>query len=342
MKAFIKRPYLRKLYFYSGIAVSALSLWIAFNLVEWDKLKSALRNAEYIWLLPSSFVILLAALARAERWRWLMGGRNKVSLPRSFRAISIGYLITNIFPFRLGELVRPIIVARGGKVEAMHSFSTIAVEHLLDLLMIFAMLIIVLPGIILPKTAEQGVAQGAVLFIIATLALIIIVWQRSLVERSVSWVLRRIPGINHSIWEGRFHAFMNGLDVIRSPRLFSFSLIWTVLAWLLSAIGFHLALLAFVPDAQFMASLLITVTVTLARLAPATPGSIGVVQIVIQQSLVIFGIPPGTGLAFGIVFHATEFIVLNIAGIISLGIEGMSWSSLVSTIHQTETEAGQP
>ncbi len=339
MKAFIKKPYLRRLYFYSGVVVSALSLWIAFNLVEWDKLKSALRSAEYIWLFPSSFVILLAALARAERWRWLMGGRSNVSLSRSFRAISIGYLITNIFPFRLGELVRPVVVSRGGKVKAMHSFSTIAVEHLLDLLMIFGMLIIVLPDIILPQTAEQGVVRGAALFIIATVVLIIIVWQRDSVEHAVSWIMRRIPGINHAIWEGRFHSFMNGLEVIRSPRLFSFSVLWTVLAWLLSAIGFHLALLAFVPDAQFTASLLITVTVTLARLAPATPGSIGVVQIVIQQSLVIFGIAPGTGLAFGIVFHATEFIVLNVAGIISLAIEGMSWSSLVSTVHETETKA---
>jgi uncharacterized protein (TIRG00374 family) len=340
MKDFIKKPYLRKLYFYSGIAVSVLSLWIAFDLVAWDKLKSALRDAEYVWLLPSAFVIALAALARAERWRWLMGGHSKVSLPRSFRAVSIGYLITNIFPFRLGELVRPVIVARGGKVKAMHSFSTIAVEHVLDLLMIFGMLIIVLPDIILPQTAELGVARGAVLFTIVSIGLIIVVWQRTPVERAFSWIIKRIPGMTHDVWEGRFHSFMKGLAVIGSPRLFSLSLLWTVIAWILSAVGFHLALLAFVPDAPFVASLLVTVTVALARLAPATPGSIGVIQIVIQQSLIIFGIAPGTGLAFGLVFHATEYIVLNVAGVISLAIEGMSWSSLVSTVHETEAQTG--
>ncbi|UCG77488.1 MAG: flippase-like domain-containing protein [Nitrospirota bacterium] len=332
----ISDPSRRRAYFWFGIAVSAISLIIAFSLVEWNELKSSLSQADYIWLVPSALVTFLALSARAERWRWLMGGQQYVSFGRSFRAISIGYLITNLFPFRLGELVRPLVIARGGKIRGMHSFSTIAVEHLLDLLMVLIMFSLVLYDVVLPDTAEKGALRAFVLFIITTAVLILMVWQRSRLERLASSIISRMPVIDNLKWIDRFSSFMQGLEIIRSTRMFFISLIWSVVSWLLSAAGFYFALKAFIPEAGLMTAFLVTIAATLARLAPATPGSIGVIQIVIQQSLTAYNISPSIGLAFGIVYHAVEFIVLNIAGVISVILEGMSWTSLVSTFHRAE------
>ena len=336
------RLVLRKLTFWIGLAVSAVALWLAFNQVNWEELGRALREADYVWMIPSAIAMLAAIGARAERWRWLLGGRERVPWARAFRAVSIGYLITNVFPFRLGEVVRPVVISRGGKVSAMQAFSTIVVEHVLDVLVVLAILALVLPGLPLPEGAAQGVQRGAIVFGGAAVAIVIVVWRRDLAERVARSILRRIPRLNPDPWLRRFHSIMDGLSVIRSPRLFAASSLWSVGAWLISAASFHLALIGFVPDAPFTASLFVTVTSTLVLLAPSSPGYIGVLEVAIQKSLLVFAVSGSVGLAYAIAFHAVEFIVMNIAGVMGLVQEGMSWSSMVSTVHQAETQHDTP
>ncbi|HLF28849.1 MAG TPA: lysylphosphatidylglycerol synthase transmembrane domain-containing protein [Anaerolineae bacterium] len=333
---------MRRLTFWIGLAVSAVALWLAFREVDWDSLGQALRNANYLWLIPSALALLAAMAARAERWRWLLGGRERVSFGQAFRALSIGYLVTNVFPFRLGEVVRPVVVSRGGKVPAMQAFSTIALEHVLDVLVVLAILALVLPGLPLPEGAALGAQRGGLIFGGLAVVMLIVVWQRARAERLASWGLQRIPRLHPDPWLRRFNSVMDGLSVLRSPRLFTASIVWSLGAWVLSAISFHLALIGFAPDAPFTASLFVTATTTLVLLAPSSPGYIGVIELAIQQSLVVFGISDSIGLAYAIAFHAMEFIVMNVAGIVGLMQEGMSWSAMVSTVHQAEVTHEAP
>lgn len=331
---------MRKWYVWVGIAVSAVALWLAFRQVDWTELLADLGRANYWWLIPSALALVAAMGARAERWRWLLGGREQVSWLRAFRAICIGYLITNVLPLRAGEIVRPLVISRGGKIRGMQALSTIAIEHVLDVLVVLAILAIVLPGLPLPPGAAEGAQRGGVLFGGAFVVMILVVWQRDLAERMLRWVLGRIPRLDPEPWLRRFHSAMDGLGAIRSFRLFSMSIVWSVAAWLFSALSFHFALIGFAPNAPFTASLFVTVTSTLILLAPSTPGYIGVIELAIQQSLVIFGISESLALAYAIVFHAMEFIIMNIAGVISLLSEGMSWSSMLTTVRQSETQPG--
>lgn len=327
---------MRKLYFWIGLAVSGVALYLAFRQVQWDDLGRALREANYVWMIPSAAAMLAAIASRAERWRWMLGGRDRVPLSRSFRAVSIGYLITNILPFRLGELIRPIVIARGGQVGAMQALSTIAVEHILDVWIVLGIFAAVLPGLPLPESAAAGARSGAIIFGAAAVAAVIAVWQRDRFERLVGWMLHRIPRLHPESWLRRFNSIMDGLNVIRSPRLFAGTFAWSIGAWLLSALSFHVGLLGFVPDAPFTASLFVTVTTTLVLLAPSSPGYVGVLEVAIQQSLLVFAIAGEVGLAYAIAFHAMEFIVMNVAGVIGVVREGMSWSSMMSTVHQVE------
>lgn len=333
---------MRKLYLWVGLAISALALWLAFRDVDWAQLGQALRSANYWWLIPSSVAMLAAIAARAERWRWLLGGHDKVDLARSFRAVSIGYLITNVFPFRLGEVVRPVVISRGGKVSAMQALSTIAIEHVLDVFVVLAILAVALPGLPLPASAADGARQGALVFGAAAVVMVVMVWQRERGERLLSWILHRIPRLHPDAWLARYHSVMDGLSVIRSPRLFTWSGLWSAGSWLTSAASFHLALIGFVPDAPFTASLFVTVVSTLVLLVPSSPGYIGVIEVAIQQSLLVFGVSLEVGLAYGIAFHAMEFIAMNLAGVYGLIREGMSWSSMVSTVRKAESQQDSP
>jgi len=286
--------------------------------------------------------MLGAIAARAERWRWLLGGRSKVPYARSFRAVSIGYLMTNVLPFRLGELVRPVVISRGGKVSALQAFSTIAVEHVLDILIILAMLAIVLPDLPLPPGVAQGARAGGIVFGAAAVVMVLmVIWHRP-AERLLRWALNLIPFLDTERWVGRFNAAMEGLSVIRNPRPFIVSAAWSLGAWLISAVSFYFALFAFVPEASITAALFVTITSTLVLLVPSTPGYIGVIEFAIRDSLVIFAIGPELGLAYAIVFHFMEVLVMNASGVVSLIREGMSWSGVLSEARRAEAHKHDP
>jgi uncharacterized membrane protein YbhN (UPF0104 family) len=332
----------RKGYLWIGLAVSGLALWLAFREVDWRQLGSALRGANYLWIVPSAAAMLAAIAARAERWRWLLGGRERVSYARAFRAVSIGYLVTNVLPFRLGEVVRPIVIARGGKVSVVKALSTIVVEHVLDVLIVLAILALVLPGLPLPEGTALGAQRGGLIFGGLAVAMLIAVWQRRRVEQLASWALHRVPDLHPDPWLRRVHAALDGLDALRSPRLFAATIAWSIISWLASAMSFHLGLLGFAPDAPFTASLFVTVTTTLALLAPSSPGYVGVLQLAIQQSLVVFSISSSIGLAYAIVFHLMEMVVMNVAGLVSLSREDLSWSAMLATARGAQTRREPP
>ncbi len=325
-----------------GLAVSAVALVVAFNRIHWERLGDALRTANYVWLIPSAIVLLAAIGARAERWRWLLGARDRVSWARSFRAISMGYLTTNLLPFRLGEVVRSVVVSRNSRVSALQALSTVVVEHVLDILVVLAILALLLPGLPLPESVTQGARLSAIVFGGAAVAITVVVWQRDRVEQVARWALHHVPGLHPDAWLRRFHAAMDGLGVIRSPRPFAISGLWSVAAWLISAVSFHLALLGFTPQAPFAASLFVTITSTLVLLVPSSPGYIGVIEVAIKESLVVFGVPGEVGLAYAIVFHVMEVVVMNIAGAVGFIREGMTWSAMVSTMRAAEQRHEAP
>jgi hypothetical protein len=321
-----------------GAAVSLTALILAFRGIDWSTLIDALRQADYVYMLPAALFMLAAIAARAERWRWLLGGRDKVGPWRSFRAVSIGYLMTNVLPFRLGELVRPIVISRGGRLSAMQALSSIAVEHVLDVLMILAMLAIVVPDLPLPSAVADGARLSAIVFGgAAVVMLLLVIWHRP-VERVVERLLNLIPRLNTQVWLRRFNSAMAGLGTLRNPRLFAASSLWSLIAWLASAVSFYFAMLSFVPDASFTAAVFVTITSSLVLLVPSTPGYIGVLEWAIRDSLLIFGWSPEVGLAYAIGFHFMELVVMNVSGVVCMIAEGMSWSMAVSEARRAEAK----
>lgn len=313
-----------------GAAVSAAALLLAFRGVDWGGLMRAASGADYAYLLPAALLMLAAIAARAERWRWLLGGRDRVGYWRSYRAVSIGYLMTNVLPFRLGELVRPIVISRGGAISAMHALSSIAVEHVLDVVMILALLAVALPDVPLPPLVAQGARLSAIAFGGAAVAMMLLVAAHRRAGRAVERFLDTVPWLDTATWLRRFNSALEGLSVLRRPRLFAMSALWTLIGWLASAASLYCAMLAFVPDASLTSAFFATVTSTLVLLVPSTPGYIGVLEWAIRDSLVLFGWSPEAALACAIGFHFMELAVMNVSGVACLVREGLSWSAAVS------------
>lgn len=332
----------RKPQVWIGVLVSVVALFLAFRGIEWELVREALAGAQYIWLLPSAISLIVAIWIRGERWRWLFGEQRK-NLPRSryFNATAIGYLVTNVFPLRLGELARIFFIARDKKQTYGMATSTIVVEHVLDVLVVLGILIvIVLTGSLpVPDWARQGAVISGVLFGGALIVMLIMVWQRRLVLRLAEAVLSKIPRLNTQKWVGVVGHVLDGFAVLQPGLPLVMVLFWSIVGWLCSALTFYLSLKAFVPDAPYTYALFTTVVTTFVLLLPATPGSIGTLQLGIQKSLAVFGVPEAVGLSFAIAFHVMELIVMNVLGVICLLREAGSWAKAKESLRSVTSQA---
>jgi uncharacterized protein (TIRG00374 family) len=153
-------------------------------------------------------------------------------------------------------------------------------------------------------------------------------------------VISKIRRLDTQKWVGVVGHVLDGFAVLQPGLPLVMVLFWSIVGWLCSALTFYLSLKAFVPDAPYTYALFTTVVTTFVLLLPATPGAIGTLQLGIQKSLAVFGVPEAVGLSFAIAFHVMELIVMDLLGVICLLREAGSWAkakeSLRSVTSQTQ------
>ena len=152
----------KRLKFWLGIVVSLLSLAALFFLLDVEQVIATLKETDWraavltIALCQVSFMFL-----RAWRWRIMLGSGTPF-IP-VFHAQNIGYLITNVLPFRLGDLARAYLVGLEPKVRDVDlpkALSTVALERILDVLVI-----VILFGVTLPFVPAVPEGMPATAFV---------------------------------------------------------------------------------------------------------------------------------------------------------------------------------
>jgi uncharacterized protein (TIRG00374 family) len=84
-------------------------------------------------------------LIRTVRWRLLLAPvKEKVSFVNLFAATAIGYTMTILFPFRLGEVIRPLLLASRERISRSAALATVGVERVLDFLTVLGFLVVYL------------------------------------------------------------------------------------------------------------------------------------------------------------------------------------------------------
>ena len=135
----------RRLLIQGGFLVLAgILLYLALQGANLSKVGEALRQAEYIWLVPLILVTLLGHFLRAWRWQILLqalppeseeAAPRRVSLKTAFFSLMIGYMVNYVLP-RIGEVVRTADLAAHEKLPFSSVLGTVVVERILDVLVL--------------------------------------------------------------------------------------------------------------------------------------------------------------------------------------------------------------
>ena len=310
------------------LSVSAVCLWLALRAIDVQALWAALKAAQWVWVIPAVLGITAMMFIKAWRWQILFLPEHKVPFDSVFTAQSAGYLASNVFPGRVGELVRLVLLASEQPVGAARVLSTIVVERLLDILSCLAVLVLLLPFVELPPLIMRSAYILGIGALAASAVIILLSFWKGRVLGWAHAILGKVrfldrPGVYTAI-EHLIDGFA-ALRGRRGPALIALSFA----AWV-AVIGEAWAVrMAVQSSAPFTGIVFAVVVTSLGMIAPSSPGYVGVFHFLVVEALRPFGIPQTEAMSIALIWHGVNYIVLSLTGLIMLSVHGTSLGQVV-------------
>jgi uncharacterized protein (TIRG00374 family) len=129
--------------------------------------------------------------------------------------------------------------------------------------------------------------------------------------------LGRLPRLSPEMIEHHVALLGTGLSGLREHRVAIEALVWSLAAWMTSALWAWFVLLAFHPNLPFTAGILVTIAIGLAMIIPAPPAAVGVFEAAGVLALKAYGLSHTQALPFAIVLHISNFVPYVVAGAIA-------------------------
>jgi uncharacterized protein (TIRG00374 family) len=294
---------------FSYIALSNINLSLAWR---------ALRTSNYWWLTVALIAFALGNAARALRWRSLFAEGRRPSLGVVANAMMVGYFYNNIMPARAGEAARVLVLTQRSETAPVEIVGTVVLERLYDVLAILVIFFAAEPW--LPHVSWFGAAAVAAILLAALIAaaaiLLAIFGDRPL--RLLLSPLRRLSLFSGERLERTIDELTHGLSGLRHPWLALEAFVWTIAAWLLTAVCAYVVSLAFHLHLPFACGVLVAVAIGLSMILPSPPAAVGVFEGAALIALEAYGVGHSSALPYAVVLHLVNFVPFVVVGALIL------------------------
>ena len=297
------------------LVVTAFFSYIALRGINLGRAWHALRTSDYLWLIPALIAFGLATVVRAMRWRSLFAPGRRPPRRAVLNATIIGYFYNSILPARAGEAARVVVLTRRSDTPPVEIVGTVVLERLYDVVTILVIFFVAEPW--LPHVSWFGTAALAAIvlagLIVAAAALLAVYGDRPL--RLLLRPLRRFSLFSSARLDRTVDELAYGLSGLRDVRIALEVFLWTVAAWMLSALCAYFVGLSFHLHLPFACGVLVAVAIGLSMILPSPPAAVGVFEGAALIALNAYGVPHSVALSYALVLHAVNFIPFILAGV---------------------------
>jgi hypothetical protein len=330
--------------------VTALLLWWFFKDLDLRQVGQAIAQA-HVGLLALALLVTVQTYAiRAWRWQHLLAPVGRARYSVAFRTTVIGFAATFLLPGRLGEILRPYLLARAERFSAVAVFATVIVERALDLaavLLLFALFVLIGP---MPVSVDPNMgallngaaflASGGALTGLVVMA--VLAGHPDRLGRLAGRVTRMLPGRLADGVATLVRAFAEGLAVMRRPRPLILAFAHSLLLWASIGLGVWLASLAFGVTFPFMGSFLVLMFLVVGVAIP-TPGGAGTFHLAYSIAVTsFFGAVAEPAGAAALVLHAISFVPVSLLGLWFMAQDGLTLGGLRGMRSRAEAAERRP
>jgi len=332
-----------------SLGMLALCVWLVWPDADGQhKLANAidaLHIADF-WPYLAGYIALLAVTHFCRAWRWnnLLAPIG-VRLPhgRLLAISSVGFMAILALPARLGEFVRPALIRKQGEVSASSALGTVAVERIVDGLLVSAFVFGAFfalrgpdsPGWMMPTAyAALGVFAAALVFIVFSM------WRP---KQTVSFCMKMslLPRIAPRIAAAIEHKVLDmirGFSVLKDGKNMTIFMLWTILYWGTNGLGVWVLAKAFGLELTMVGAFATMGLLGVGISLPNSPGLVGQFQYFTLLGLGIYlGFDPNgklhppiyaSALTFAIAQHLLQVAWYTAMGAIGLATKHVSFHDL--------------
>ena len=319
-----------------GLTVALMALFL--RSADLVSVWSEIRRARLDLITVAFGVTAVTLVVRVIRWQRLLAPICRVRFVPAARATLIGFAVTAVLPGRLGEVLRPYLLARRERLSASAALATVVLERLLDLItvvLLFGVFLLFFSGD-LPQTDPQVLAAlkvgGVVVAVGAGAMLALIVAAARAPDRVVGVVaqVERLLPRWIGAATGRFIIrFSAGLGIARHSGRFAQACAWSFPVWLSICVSAWCVCQAFGIALPPGGSLLLLVLMVLGVSVP-TPAGVGGFHAAFQVGVTgFYAAPVDAAVGAALVLHALSFGPPTLLGIVWMARDGLTLRSAV-------------
>jgi uncharacterized protein (TIRG00374 family) len=295
-----------------------------------------LRHA-HVGLLALAFVFVLQTLwIRAMRWKYLLAPVGPARFRTLFRTTVIGFAALAILPARVGDVLRPYLLARGEGLPTTATFATIVMERVLDLIAVLVLLAVYVWGFsgrsTMPEHLLRPIEVSAAIAAAAAGVLFAVMWVLGTHPERIGKLAAAATRILPGRWSGRVggiaSTFSGGFAAATDPKTLIWAIGWSFPLWLAIAAEVWAVTVAFGITMPFAGTFLLQSLLVIGVAVP-TPGGVGSYHEAYRIGVTtFFGAPNDRAVAAAILTHVISFVPVLVLGAIFMSQDGLSLKGL--------------
>ena len=311
-----------------------------------DRVWASMRSARVDLLVASLMVMVLSYVIRVERWRRLLQPIGDASFMNAGRATMIGFAANALLPGRVGEALRPYVLAKRERLSGAAAFATVVLERLLDLLAI----VLTVAGFIilvdsptndpqLLATLRAAAVTGGVAAVVILTMMVWLAKSPRRTEQAVRWCAYVAPGGAARAVTSVAQRFLQGLGVVGRPGAFIGAMVLSVALWMSVALSMLTTSHAFGIDVSFGESVILMGMVAVGVAVP-TPAGVGGYHAAYQLgATALYGAGVDVAVGAALVMHVIAFGPVTVLGLLLMAQEGLRLGSLSGLSRSQESSA---
>ena len=335
-----------------GVAVSVVFLFLALRGLRLDEFGRDLQQANLLWLLPGIVLYFIAVAVRTWRWAYLLrplsqakhaehseakssfdklrSAGTSLPLTRLYPIVVIGYMGNNIYPARVGELLRAYVLRRNEGIPIASSLATVLIERIVDGIVMVAFVLIGLRAASNVNTdVTRVVLLASAAFAIATLIFFVLALAPKTTERIADGIIMRVvPERFRPPLLGIVGRFAQGASSLCSPRDLALIVLSTVAVWLIETGKYWCVAHAFNLAIPFDGLMLINGISNLFTAIPGAPGAVGTFDAGGILGATALGVPQSLAAAYVLTLHVALWLPVTALGAFFMLREGLRWGDL--------------